>query len=329
MSISHSFQSSRRSRNGFTLIELLVVISIIALLIALLLPALARAKEEALSTACGANLRSIGQILTEYENTYQGNIPFGWALTSSWGSDPPNDWDYLLYCYDRGLDSGRFLEWYSGGVVPGYPTVSTSGASYLGTFVCPASDIPVVMGPNWNPMEPAGWYWTSYAANPNYFYLYLDQSWDPNQTFKASNVQNPAYAVAVGDGTETASWGGGIPVMSDWSQNARSSGNALPYVGDPNYLVPANGFLSNETTNQDIIIPGGYNGDEGMRYRHLQDSPSSGDANALFFDGHVETLPINSNVAGAAVTSPSANGTSGLRIMNIINPGESASEYSP
>lgn len=61
-----------RRRSGFTLIELLVVISIIALLIALLLPALAMAKQEANSIVCAAKLRSLGQLTDEYSTTYRG-----------------------------------------------------------------------------------------------------------------------------------------------------------------------------------------------------------------------------------------------------------------
>ena len=53
-------------RSAFTLVELLVVVGIISVLIAILMPALARIREHANRIACAANLRSMGQAMTMY-----------------------------------------------------------------------------------------------------------------------------------------------------------------------------------------------------------------------------------------------------------------------
>jgi prepilin-type N-terminal cleavage/methylation domain-containing protein len=65
----------RRRRAAFTLVELLVVIGIIALLIAILLPALSKAKDSANRTACLSNLRQLSMGTIMYANANRGCFP--------------------------------------------------------------------------------------------------------------------------------------------------------------------------------------------------------------------------------------------------------------
>ena len=65
----------KRRAGGFTLIELLVVIAIIAILAALLLPALARSKETARRAACKSNLRQLGLAIQMYGNDNNNKLP--------------------------------------------------------------------------------------------------------------------------------------------------------------------------------------------------------------------------------------------------------------
>lgn len=63
-------------RKGFTLVELLVVIAVIALLAALVLPALVRAKEAGRGAVCKNNLRQIGLASTTYSLDNKGRLPY-------------------------------------------------------------------------------------------------------------------------------------------------------------------------------------------------------------------------------------------------------------
>jgi prepilin-type processing-associated H-X9-DG protein/prepilin-type N-terminal cleavage/methylation domain-containing protein len=66
---------SGRKRAAFTLVELLVVIGIIALLIAILLPTLNRARQQSRTVACLSNLRSLGQAIMMYQADTRWMIP--------------------------------------------------------------------------------------------------------------------------------------------------------------------------------------------------------------------------------------------------------------
>src|SRR5215471_5793543 len=69
--LSHGF----RDTSGFTLIELLVVIAVIAILAALLLPALATAKERGRRAKCLSNLRQLGVAATIYADSNNDKMP--------------------------------------------------------------------------------------------------------------------------------------------------------------------------------------------------------------------------------------------------------------
>jgi prepilin-type N-terminal cleavage/methylation domain-containing protein len=94
--------SSRRWRTGFTLVEMLVVISIIALLIGLLLPAVQRAREAANRISCANNLHQIGLAFHLYHDDYNKLPP---AQLDNGGAT----WAVLILPYME--QSNLYKEW--------------------------------------------------------------------------------------------------------------------------------------------------------------------------------------------------------------------------
>jgi len=96
-----------RGSKAFTLIELLVVVAIIAVLVALLLPALKQARDMAKTVVCGSNLKQLGTAAVMYGHDYNDyfppayyrddsrNISTTWYVLLCWGYDRFNHPGYL------------------------------------------------------------------------------------------------------------------------------------------------------------------------------------------------------------------------------------------
>ena len=85
-----------RSSGAFTLVELLVVIGIIALLIAILMPALRRAKESANAVQCSSNQRQLMMAFLMFANDHKGRLPGNYWDAQAQQPDDPDKRDWLI-----------------------------------------------------------------------------------------------------------------------------------------------------------------------------------------------------------------------------------------
>jgi prepilin-type N-terminal cleavage/methylation domain-containing protein len=102
-------------RRGFTLTELLVVIAIIALLAALLMPALGRVRTGAQRAVCLGNLRQIGMACDTYARDWEGRYPNNLYTASVFALILP----YTYSLAPRPYPNNPYKNWFDGGIADG------------------------------------------------------------------------------------------------------------------------------------------------------------------------------------------------------------------
>ncbi len=248
---------TRTNNKAFTLVELLVVIGIIAILIALLLPALNKARQQSRALSCLSNLRQIAMATQLYAHDNKDMLPYG--DTSPWG----NNWPTSLAPY-----LGKRLGAGSGNV--NWPAV----------YKCPSAGLPdegyvhyssnpIVLPDATRPFGVSG---AKYYLRP-YKLSAVQPGSDILLFFDAQQVGGKNY------NTYLAGWAIGIGLSSQEVRNI---------YREEYFATHTDGPIGYRTaSNADQMGSGNYNGGE-MRYREYNNSG----VNVSFADAHAETKRV-------------------------------------
>jgi prepilin-type N-terminal cleavage/methylation domain-containing protein len=200
--------------SGFTLIELLVVISIIALLIALLLPALARAKSLALRIECASNMQQDGIAMQEYANEFRGVYPLSntgdWPFGTYAGYDAAKgvwtnypQWGFGLLYYDSFGTVGDTMVNPRPGILTPSPQgmslmYSTQPGGFNQSSSFSANFYTNGLATNWSDSYSGYCYWLdrdldTYSPGEDQAGSYLQQVGQPANAYVGSYVYLPDY----------------------------------------------------------------------------------------------------------------------------------------
>jgi prepilin-type N-terminal cleavage/methylation domain-containing protein/prepilin-type processing-associated H-X9-DG protein len=172
---------------GFTLIELLVVVAIIAVLVAILLPALKKARDSAKTAVCLTNLRQIATVFQYYGDAYNDAIP-----PANWWPQPlppPSGADYRIWPYLL-RDAGLVGNGTGGNSTYPEPIGLDAGTYPGGIWRCPAGEV----SPKW------WWNQTHYGMNGNMYHANVEEL-PSNKWFRRRSAlrEDPAIKMLLAD----------------------------------------------------------------------------------------------------------------------------------